>query len=764
MLFSLQPFVSIAKPILCAPACLISAMAKEKRNVKKRRVSFNIPEREEHETEEAPNVNVLFHDEDAHYDDDVETMDIDGDESGDSDSDSDSDAESADDSANAGSNENVEEGALEEAKDNSKSASESEDSSDEESDSEEEEPEDSNSAGDEGEGTTKSAKEHGHEKAPSSISSFGEMSLDPRVERAIERVGWRKPTPVQSAVIPAALSGRDVLVSAPTGSGKTGAYAVPIVQHICQSKSPEKSGTRAVVLVPTRELVQQVAAVLKLLCKYIDGVQIAAITSRKKSAKKGSKTQDTKANSAKASKDGKNDDTLIFTRSADIMVGTPASILNAAGSGDKSALSDVEFVVVDEADLVLSYGYENDARAALAKIPSTSQSMLLSATLEAEGMESFRKVILRRPLTIKVTTDGDVKDGDPTGASHYFARLKNHRDRYLVIYAMLRLNVICGKVLVFVNHINSAFRLKLFLDQFKVKSAVLNSELPANSRMHCVDQFNAGIFDILIATDESKKDDSMTEKKGKASPKKGDGKKRRRGEKDGEFGLSRGVDFRDVAAVFNFDIPETVTNYTHRAGRTARAGRSGTVLSLVCSDEAQQAVSEMGRELGVHIGPLAFRMDQIEAFRYRVEDCLRMVTDAAVNGARLADVRREIVNSEHLQDYFEDNPQDLDALQHNLSLAKNIPEHLAHIPSYLLPQALRGTVTKDPRGSKFRSRRKRGPSKRSLKLKNGGDPLKNFTNKGLAGSSRQRFQQRHGITKKPKNSPGQMMKKRKRTY
>lgn len=744
-------------------------MAKEKRNVKKRRVSFNIPEPEEHETDEAPTVNVSVHDEDALCDDDVETMDIDVDEGGDSDSESTSDAGSGDGAANTDSNQDVKEGALADEKDDSTSDSDSEDSSDEESDSGDEdedgESEDSDSAGDEGEGTTQNAKEHGHEKAPSSISSFGEMSLDPRVERAIERVGWRKPTPVQSAVIPAALSGRDVLVSAPTGSGKTGAYAVPIVQHICQSKSSEKSGTRAVVLVPTRELVQQVAAVLKLLCKYIDGVQIAAITSRKKpTTKKGLKSQETKANSAKPSKDGKNDDTLTFTRSADIMVGTPASILHAAGSGDKSALSDVEFVVVDEADLVLSYGYENDARAALAKIPSTAQSMLLSATLEAEGMESFRKVILRRPLTIKVTTDGDVKDGDPTGASHYFARLKNHRDRYLVTYAMLRLNVICGKVLIFVNHVNSAFRLKLFLDQFKVKSAVLNSELPANSRMHCVDQFNAGIFDILIATDESKKDDSTTDKKGKTSSKKRDGKKRKRGEKDEEFGLSRGVDFRDVAAVLNFDVPETVTNYTHRAGRTARAGRSGTVLSLVCSDENRQAVSEMGRELGVHIGPLAFRMDQIEAFRYRVEDCLRMVTDAAVNGARLADVRREIVNSEHLQDYFEDNPQDLDALQHNLSLAKNIPEHLAHIPSYLLPAALRGTVTTDPRGSKFRSRRKRGPSKRSLKLKNGGDPLKNFTNKGLAGSSRQRFQQRHGIKKKPKINPGQTMRKRKRTY
>ncbi|CDF33283.1 unnamed protein product [Chondrus crispus] len=742
-------------------------MAKDSRKLKKkRRVSFSLPEAEE-KHEDSPKVQVSIHDE-ASYDDEVETMDVEGsnglaktdssDESSDEAASHESEAESdAEMTAPREAN-----GRPKQSESDSESASDSDDcasNSDENvssSDSADESTsEDENDEAD----TPQNDPEAG--QAPPSVSSFGEMSLDPRVERAIERVGWRKPTPVQSAVVPAALSGRDVLVSAPTGSGKTGAYAIPIVQHICRAKSLERSGTKVVVLVPTRELVHQVTGVLKALCRYIGGVQVAAVMSRKKGNTK--KNQGAKGGPAKQAHGQQASEALTFTQSADIMVGTPASIVNAAGTEQKSALSEVQFVVVDEADLVLSYGYESDAKAALAKIPPTAQSMLLSATLEADGMASFRKVVLRRPLTIKVTTDGDMKDGDPTGASHYFARLKNHKDRYLVAYAMLRLNVVCGKVLLFVNHVNSAFRLKLFLDQFKVKSAVLNSELPANSRMHCVSQFNAGVFDILIATDESKDDEALVGKKKKSGSKKTDCKKRKV-DADEEFGLSRGVDFQDVAAVFNFDVPETVASYTHRAGRTARAGRSGTVMSLVCSDKDQSRVAEMGRELGVHIGPLAFRMDQIEAFRYRVEDCLRMVTDAAVNGARLADVQREIVNSEHLQDYFEDNPQDLDALRHTLSLAKNIPEHLAHIPSYLLPVALRGSVTKDPRGSKFRTKRKRGPSKRSLKKKSAGDPLKTFSNKGLAGSSRQRFQERHGIKKRQKSNPGQMMKKRRRVY
>ncbi len=412
-------------------------------------------------------------------------------------------------------------------------------------------------------------------------------------------------------------------------------------------------------------------------------------------------------------------------------------------------------MVVDEADLVLSYGYEKDARKALALIPSSVQAMLLSATLEADGMDGFRKIVLRRPLTVKVTTDADVADGDPTGVSHYYARLGSQKDRYLVAYAMLRLNVLCGKVLIFVNHINAGFRLKLFLDQFKVKTAVLNSELPANSRVHCVEQFNAGIFDVLIATDEVQRDESLAVRdedirKNSKKLRREKHEKSRKRRRDGEFGLSRGVDFRNVAAVLNFDVPGELTAYTHRAGRTARAGATGTVLTLVVSDEEQSEIVNMGKELGVPVGPLAFRMEQIEAFRYRVEDCLRMVTDAAVNAARLADVRREIVNSEKLKDYFDDNPQDLDALKHDLALAKNVPEHLAHIPTYLLPPALRGSVSQEPDGSRFRIRKvvegtRSGGKKRSSK---NDDPLKSLTANGRrSGTSRQRFESRHKIKK-----------------
>lgn len=588
---------------------------------------------------------------------------------------------------------------------------------------------------------------------PKPVKSFSELSLDPRLERAIERAGWNKPTSVQAAVIPLALNGRHILVSAPTGSGKTASYAIPVVQHVCRVRSTAISMSptlRAVVFVPTRELVHQVTVVLENLCRFIEGLHVSSVSTDQNCNAYPWK----RAKASEKSKGGSKSVPHVIYRTADIVVGTPSSINSLQHTANDNPLHSVQFVVVDEADLVLSYGYEKDIKAALAAIPSSAQAMLLSATLEAEGMDTFRKAVLRCASTVKVTSESDGTTEGIFRAAHYVARLKCHRDRFLVTYAMLRLNVLCGKVLIFANSINTAFRLKLFLDQFKVKSAVLNSELPANSRIHCVQQFNAGIFDILIAADES--NNEHENKSAKDSSKKLKISRKRKGvERDEEFGLSRGVDFKDVAVILNFDVPKSEQSYTHRAGRTARGGKSGTVLSLLSSDKEESMIMEIGKKMTVHIGPLAFRMEQVEALRYRVEDCLKMVTDNAIQGARLADVRREMINSEHLKGHFEENPEDLDALQHNLRLAKNIPEHLGHIPGYLLPPGMRNNLPKAVRvavGSwkSYRVNRRRGSGNGKA------DPLRGFS---LAKNSRQRFQIKKNMKKGNRISKGKLATK-----
>lgn len=689
----------------------------------------------------------------------------------------------------------------------------------------------------EGREESESAVNDSDEPPPPPASSFADMQLDDRVSWATARLGWKRPTPIQSAAVPAAMAGRDVLVVAPTGSGKTAAYALPLVNLIALEKSTagaskksrskenasgsKMGGPIGLVLVPTRELAFQVAAQVRKLLRFVEGAHVAALSGGKRSQQKN-KTRNGEAERAQQA-DG-------FARSADVVVGTPAAVANLRGpkaskpdpatsSSSSDLLANVRFVVVDEADLVLSYGHGSDAHVALAAVPQTAQALLVSATLRGEGMPELRKVVLRRPLTVKVTATPGANPANPEGAEgpgavHYYALLQGKPDRYLVTYAMLRLNVITGKVLIFTNTVRSAFRLKLFLDQFKLKSAVLNSELPSNSRIHCVEQYNAGIFDILIATDEVRRDDedcdsrpsknrkragstslgdsdddddddddnaaadsatnsdvtaptaealhedsqddAMSHRNGKSREKKSGSDTAK---EDGEFSVSRGVDFRNVAAVINFDVPPTAVAYTHRAGRTARAGATGTVLSLVVGDEEAASVAKMGLSIGMDVGPLSFRMDQIEAFRYRVEDCLRTVTDAAVQEARLTEIRREMLNSDRLQDYFRDNPNDLDALKHDASLARNVPEHLARVPGYLLPPALRATVAPNPAP----------PARKRWKRRNNGlgymagnasrrsdDPLRSFsTKRGSAGSSRDRYRQRHGaVSKKAKGKTG----------
>lgn len=318
----------------------------------------------------------------------------------------------------------------------------------------------------------------------------------------------------------------------------------------------------------------------------------------------------------------------------------------------------------------------------------------------------------------------------------------------------------------FVNDIERCYKLKLFLEQFSIKTCVLNSELPLNSRYHIVQEFNKGIYDYIIATDESElkgeqdtddedeeMEDDATEaigeyysqlvigvgndttdssvrrvydteihKNGKvnssepnldvANAKKNNTKKSKKTKKvvkDKEYGVSRGVDFQNVAAVINFDFPKSAKAYTHRIGRTARGGQRGMSLSFVVpkdiADEhrdrdrtiSRSSTIDDGKVLarveknqsdrGVAIKPYNFDKKQVDGFRYRLEDALRAVTGVAVREARVKELKNEILNSEKLKAHFEDKPKDLDFLRHDRPLhPTRVQQHLKHIPQYLMPK------------------------------------------------------------------------------
>ena len=302
-------------------------------------------------------------------------------------------------------------------------------------------------------------------------------------------------------------------------------------------------------------------------------------------------------------------------------------------------------------------------------------------------------------------------------------------EKFLLVYVIFKLKLIKGKCIIFVGDIDRCYRLKLYLEQFGTKSCILNSELPVNSRIHVVEEFNKGVYDIIIASDEheilgdedepkvvevveepktatedkAEVDTEMVEAQPETQqPSK---KKRKTVRKDKEYGVSRGIDFKNVACVLNFDLPTSSKSYTHRIGRTARAGQTGMALSFVVPAElfrkhkptsidsakddekvlAKIVKHQAKREKEVK--PYNFDMKQVEAFRYRMGDALRAVTKIAIREARTRELRQELMKSEKLKRHFEENPGDLHHLRHDGELRPaRVQSHLKHVPEYLLPK------------------------------------------------------------------------------
>ncbi|KZT71995.1 DEAD-domain-containing protein [Daedalea quercina L-15889] len=574
-----------------------------------------------------------------------------------------------------------------------------------------------------------------------SFASFSHI-LDPRILRALADMGFARPTLVQSKAIPLALENKDILARARTGSGKTAAYCIPVAQKVLNAKADipleddSRQATRALVLVPTRELSEQVYAHLNSLLAYCEKEVMVANAST--------------ASSAQLQKN-------LLSDHPDIVIATPSRALALVQSKSLS-LASLDTLVIDEADLILSYGHDADMRSLLSggHLPRVFQSFLMSATM-TEDVEALKGLALRSPAVLKLE-----EDEEEHNLTQFSVRC-SEADKFLLTYVVLKLKLVKGKCLIFVNDVERCYRVKLFLEQFGINSCVLNSELPLNSRYHVVQEFNKGVYDYIIASDESAgRTEQDSDDEGEGSAPEGEGgkdkdeedqealeedrfattqreqptastssepsqkrkrtsspfagkddnskpskrKKKSKHARDAEYGVARGVDFIDVACVLNFDLPRSARAYTHRVGRTARAGRSGIALSYVVPHEqfgknkvvgsvsgtehdekVWARIERRERERGREIKEYKFDMKQVEAFRYRMEDALRAVTRAAVREARIKELKSEILNSDKLKAHFEDNPLDLEYLRHDKPLhPTRVQSHMKHIPKYLLPR------------------------------------------------------------------------------
>lgn len=570
--------------------------------------------------------------------------------------------------------------------------------------------------------------------------TFDSFGLDPRLLQAIAAEKFSRPTPIQARAIPVSLRGQDVLgktsvrmsawtcadslqARAKTGTGKTAAYLLPILNTILKRKAKQgkAQSTTALVIVPTKELASQVTKAVGTFSTFC--------TQFVSSLDLTHQTPDQAQQAALAA-------------NPDIVIATPARAAHH-GASSSLKLARLAHLVIDEADLVLSYGFDADFRSLVNYLPHGVQTSLASATLTTE-VDTLKGLFCRDPVILDLQDD----EKGSSAINQYIVKC-GEDEKFLILFAVFKLKLLQGKCIVFVGDVDRCYRLKLFLEQFGIKSCVLNSELPVNCRIHVVEEFNKNVYDVIIATDEhevvggeetvaaKKSDTKASDEPTEARNDPQDGKKgtetrddkapngenhtakpsTRNSKKDREFGISRGIDFQNVASVLNFDLPVSAKSYTHRIGRTARAGKGGIALSLVVpkdqyfkdkrttfpttkhDETVLGAVSASQEKKGQKIQPYHFDMAKLEGFRYRVASALKAVSSGAIRQARITELRQELLKSEKLKRHLEENPDDLRYLRHDMEVrAARVQPHLKHVPDYLLPSGKESKNVGQPLG------------------------------------------------------------------
>ncbi|OHX22857.1 DEAD/DEAH box helicase [Xanthomonas euvesicatoria] len=351
------------------------------------------------------------------------------------------------------------------------------------------------------------------------------LQLQPVFESALARAGVHALTPIQVAMIPPMLAARDLIATAQTGSGKTLAYALPLLQQRLQAPEQAPRVLGGLILVPTRELVAQVAQTLLSLA--------AALPRRLKIV-------------AATGGEAINPQLMALRGGADIVIATPGRLLDLV-THNALRLSQVSTLVLDEADRLLDLGFGAELDRILALLPAQRQSVLVSATFPA-AIASLAKRRLRDPL--RITLDATPEQA-PAIAQRAIAVDAGQRTQLL---RHLLLEYGWPQLLVFVASRHSADKVAEKLSKTGIAALPLHGELSQGRRERTLRAFKQADVQVLVATDLA----------------------------------GRGIDIDALPAVLNYDLPRSTVDYTHRIGRTARAGASGVAISFVTADSAQQ--------------------------------------------------------------------------------------------------------------------------------------------------------------------------------
>ncbi|OOE97903.1 ATP-dependent RNA helicase SrmB [Salinivibrio sp. IB643] len=349
------------------------------------------------------------------------------------------------------------------------------------------------------------------------MRSFAELELDPELLSALDDMGYQRPTLIQSEVIPHGMDGRDILASAPTGTGKTTAFLLPMLQHLLDFPRQKPGPGRVLILTPTRELAIQVADEARALAKNTS-LKVFTITggiSYQEHAEQLGKTQD-------------------------IVVATPGRLMEYI-EAERFDCRAVECLILDEADRMLDMGFANTVNRLSDECQRRRQTMLFSATLEGRGVSGFTDGLLDEPELIDVTPPRRERKK----ITQWYYRCDDLNHKRALLKAIV--NDQAARAIVFIKTRERLAELREYMQSQQLECAWIQGEMQQAKRNNAISRFSEGKVRILLATDVA----------------------------------ARGIDVPDITHVINYDLPRTADVYLHRIGRTARAGKKGSAISLV---------------------------------------------------------------------------------------------------------------------------------------------------------------------------------------
>ncbi|KAF2442743.1 ATP-dependent RNA helicase-like protein DRS1 [Karstenula rhodostoma CBS 690.94] len=360
-------------------------------------------------------------------------------------------------------------------------------------------------------------------KGAAGNSSFQGMSLSRPILKGLASVGFTEPTPIQSKTVPIAMEGKDVVGGAETGSGKTAAFLIPILERLLYR--PKKiPTTRVAILMPTRELAVQCFNVAQKLAAFTD-ITFAQLAG-------GFSLREQEA---------------VLRTKPDVVIATPGRFIDHMQNSAGFQVETLEILVLDEADRMLEEGFESQLSEILTTIPKSRQTMLFSATMST-SVDKLIQIGMNRPVRLMV----DSRKNTVAGLTQEFVRVRKGKEERRLAYLMyICTKVYTDRVIIFFRQKKEAHRVRVVFALCGIKATELHGNLSQEQRIQSVEAFRSGQANFLLATDVA----------------------------------SRGLDIKNVSTVINYEAPQTHEIYLHRVGRTARAGRSGRSCTIAAEPD-----------------------------------------------------------------------------------------------------------------------------------------------------------------------------------